>query len=66
MDWGGDAEALDAAAVGGYYFKAEADGFEDGDLACERDAAFDLTDQTAEGCGFIAIADLRGFTEEIG
>jgi hypothetical protein len=60
-----DAEALDAAVGGSDDFHAQSGGLEDDNFAGQRDASFDLADKAAEGGGFILLAEVDLFAEEV-
>ena len=58
-----DPQAVDTAIGGSDNFNAQAGVIEHDDFAAERDAAFDLADQAAEGRRFIAAVKLDRLAE---
>ena len=58
-------QALNAAACGGDDFNAQAEGLERDHLAGFGDAARDLADQAAEGCGFPGFVEIDRFADEV-
>ena len=60
-----DAQAFDATICGGHHLNAHSGVIEHHNLAAQRNASLDLTDESAEGCCFELVLDINRLPEEV-